>query len=232
MKTKVAPQSSRFSKARSWRLTSPFPDSLLLTTPASALGLIRTDSGILSLPTRLLDQSEASRLAAEPQWRSSSYNFAGTLTPENIEEAFDDIIELDLNRSSDGQASPKPTVIFAGRNIYRMHKAAARDKSDHPARRNRNWQEAHQPRHRRNDSQRHPASVRREASAERRLLRQRRVSDPPRSPWRQHEDQAARRSLGHGCLWPSRRMGRSALHLAAVPHPCVPDQLMYESYND
>jgi len=68
-------------------------------------------------------------LASESQWRSSSYNFAGTLTPENIEEAFDDIIELDLNRSSDGQTSPKPTVIFAGRNIYRMHKAAARDKA-------------------------------------------------------------------------------------------------------
>jgi hypothetical protein len=68
-------------------------------------------------------------LASEPQWRSSSYNFNATLTPENIEEAFDDIIELDLNRSSDGQSSPKPTVIFAGRNIYRMHKAAARDKT-------------------------------------------------------------------------------------------------------
>lgn len=68
-------------------------------------------------------------LASESQWRSSSYNFAGTLTPENIEEAFDDIIDLDLNRSSDGQTSPKPTVIFAGRNIYRMHKAAARDKT-------------------------------------------------------------------------------------------------------
>ena len=68
-------------------------------------------------------------LASEPQWRTSSYDFAGTLTPENIEEAFDDIIELDLNRRSDGQASPKPTVIFAGRNIYRMHKAAARDKT-------------------------------------------------------------------------------------------------------
>lgn len=67
-------------------------------------------------------------LAAESQWRNSAYDFNGTLTPENIEEAFDDIIELDLNRSSDGQASPKPTVIFAGRNIYRMHKAAARDK--------------------------------------------------------------------------------------------------------
>jgi len=67
-------------------------------------------------------------LATEPQWRTSSYDFATTLTAENIEEAFDDIIELDLNRSSDGQRSPKPTVIFAGRNIYRLHKAAARDK--------------------------------------------------------------------------------------------------------
>lgn len=68
-------------------------------------------------------------LATESQWRNSSYNFSGTLTPENIEEAFDDILELDLNRSSDGQKSPRPTVIFAGRNIYRMHKAAARDKT-------------------------------------------------------------------------------------------------------
>jgi hypothetical protein len=67
-------------------------------------------------------------VATESQWRNSSYDFATTLTPENIEEAFDDIIELDLNRNSDGQKSPKPTVIFAGRNIYRMHKAAARDK--------------------------------------------------------------------------------------------------------
>lgn len=68
-------------------------------------------------------------LATESQWRPSSYNFAGTLNPENIEEAFDDILELDLNRGTDGQKSPKPTVIFAGRNIYRMHKAAARDKA-------------------------------------------------------------------------------------------------------
>lgn len=68
-------------------------------------------------------------LATESQWRSSSYNFAGTLNPENIEEAFDDILELDLNRGSDGQKSAQPTVIFAGRNIYRMHKAAARDKT-------------------------------------------------------------------------------------------------------
>lgn len=67
-------------------------------------------------------------LAIETQFRSSSYNFAGGLTPENIEEAFDDITQLDLNRSSDGQSSPRPNAIFAGRNIYRMHKAAARDK--------------------------------------------------------------------------------------------------------
>ncbi len=69
-------------------------------------------------------------LATESQWRPSSYDFDGNLTPENIEEAFDDIIELDLTRteSSDGKASSKPSVIFAGRNIYRTHKAAARDK--------------------------------------------------------------------------------------------------------
>jgi hypothetical protein len=65
-------------------------------------------------------------LANESQWRSSSYNFNGGLNTENIEEAFDDIIELDLNRQDD--ESPKPTVIFAGRNIYRIHKGAARDK--------------------------------------------------------------------------------------------------------
>lgn len=70
-------------------------------------------------------------LASEAQWRSSAYDFNGTLTPENIEEAFDDIIELDLNRgaTTDSESKSKPTVIFAGRNIYRMHKAAARDKA-------------------------------------------------------------------------------------------------------
>ena len=138
---------------------------------------------------------------------------------------------LILIRSSDGQASPKPTVIFAGRNIYRMHKAAATRQDHHPTRRDWHRQEAHQPRHCRNDTQWHPAAVRREASSERGVLRQRRVSDPSCSPWRQHEDQAAGSSLGHGCLRPSRRVGRAALLLAAVPHPCVPDQLMCESYN-
>jgi len=70
-------------------------------------------------------------LATESQWRPSSYDFDGALTPENIEEAFDDILELDLNRgaTTDSDQKSKPTVIFAGRNIYRMHKAAARDKA-------------------------------------------------------------------------------------------------------
>lgn len=70
-------------------------------------------------------------LATESQFRSSSYDFDGSLSPENIEEAFDDILELDLNRgaTSDANTKSKPTVIFAGRNIIRMHRAVARDKS-------------------------------------------------------------------------------------------------------
>lgn len=70
-------------------------------------------------------------LATESQWRPSSYGFTGTLTPENIEEAFDDILEIDLNRgqNTNSETKEKPTCIFAGRNIYRMHKAAARDKT-------------------------------------------------------------------------------------------------------
>lgn len=69
-------------------------------------------------------------LATESQWRPSAYDFNGTLTPENIEEAFDDILELDLNRgpTTDSETKQKPTVIFAGRNIIRMHRSAARDK--------------------------------------------------------------------------------------------------------
>lgn len=69
-------------------------------------------------------------LASESQWRPSSYDFNGTLDTENIEEAFDDILELDLTRgkTTADKANEKPSVIFAGRNIYRMHKGAARDK--------------------------------------------------------------------------------------------------------
>jgi hypothetical protein len=62
-------------------------------------------------------------LATESQWRSSAYNFAGGLNAENIEEAFDDLLEIDLNRDKE-----RPSVIFAGRDIYRLHKAAARGK--------------------------------------------------------------------------------------------------------
>lgn len=62
-------------------------------------------------------------LANQPLFRPSSYDFDGGLEPGNIEEALDDII-LDLTH--DGEA---PTVIFVGRNIYRMHRAAARDKA-------------------------------------------------------------------------------------------------------
>src|SRR5258706_11029592 len=67
-------------------------------------------------------------MATESQWRTSAYDFTGSLTPENIEEAFDDITELDLNRSTDGQSSPQPSVIFHRRKFYQTAKAAPRDK--------------------------------------------------------------------------------------------------------
>lgn len=60
--------------------------------------------------------------AAETQWRTSSYAFAGALTAANIEEAFDDIL-LDLTLKSD-----KPDLILVGRNIYRLYRAAVRSK--------------------------------------------------------------------------------------------------------
>ncbi len=63
-------------------------------------------------------------MATESQWRTSSYTFGALgITVENIEEVFDDILELDLRRKKEGVS-----VIFAGRNLYRIHKAAARDK--------------------------------------------------------------------------------------------------------
>ena len=61
-------------------------------------------------------------LATESQFRSSSYDFDGNLDANNIEEAFDDIL-LDLTRNGES-----PTVIFTGRNIFRLHRTAARDK--------------------------------------------------------------------------------------------------------
>lgn len=59
----------------------------------------------------------------ETQWRTSSYNFAGGLTASNIEEAFDDLL-MDLTLKND-----KPDLILAGRNIYRLYRAAVRDKT-------------------------------------------------------------------------------------------------------
>lgn len=60
--------------------------------------------------------------AAETQWRTSSYAFAGALNASNIEEAFDDIL-LDLTLKSE-----KPDLILVGRNIYRLYRAAVRAK--------------------------------------------------------------------------------------------------------
>lgn len=60
--------------------------------------------------------------ATEAQWRTSSYDFAGGLNETNIEEAYDDVL-MDLTLKGD-----KPTIILAGRNHYRMYRAAVRDK--------------------------------------------------------------------------------------------------------
>ncbi|GMQ92460.1 MAG: hypothetical protein BMS9Abin11_1791 [Gammaproteobacteria bacterium] len=59
---------------------------------------------------------------AETQWRTSSYDFLGTLDQTNVEEAFDDVM-LDLTMKGE-----KPDIIIAGRNIMRVYRAAARDK--------------------------------------------------------------------------------------------------------
>lgn len=60
--------------------------------------------------------------AAEPQLRTSTYDFAGTLDSTTIEEACDDVL-LDLTMNGD-----KPDVIIAGRNWIRTYRAAIRDK--------------------------------------------------------------------------------------------------------
>jgi hypothetical protein len=60
--------------------------------------------------------------ATETQWRTSAYDFDGGLDATNIEEAFDDIL-MDLTLKSD-----KPDLILCGRNIYRLYRAACRDK--------------------------------------------------------------------------------------------------------
>jgi len=61
--------------------------------------------------------------ASESQWRTSAYDFStGNLDETNIEEAFDDVL-MDLTLKGE-----KPDVILCGRNIYRLYRAAVRDK--------------------------------------------------------------------------------------------------------
>lgn len=60
--------------------------------------------------------------ATETQWRTSAYDFGGSLDETTIEEAFDDIL-MDLTLKGD-----KPDIILCGRNIYRSYRAAVRDK--------------------------------------------------------------------------------------------------------
>jgi len=62
----------------------------------------------------------------ESQWRTSSYDFNGTLTAADIEEAFRDIFR-DLTQKSD-----KPSVIIAGIDIMRMYETAIADKISLP----------------------------------------------------------------------------------------------------
>lgn len=61
-------------------------------------------------------------LALEPMFRPAVYVFAGSLTAVNIEATFDDIL-LDM-QNDEGKVS----VIFLGRNLFTLHRNAARAK--------------------------------------------------------------------------------------------------------
>lgn len=60
--------------------------------------------------------------ATNTDWRTSAYDFSGTLNSTNIEEAFDDVL-MDLTLKKE-----RPSVIIAGRDIYRTYRQAIRDK--------------------------------------------------------------------------------------------------------
>lgn len=60
--------------------------------------------------------------AAEVQWRTSAYQFSGSLDATNIEEAFDDVL-MDLTLKGE-----KPDLILMGRNLVRTYRQAIRDK--------------------------------------------------------------------------------------------------------
>jgi hypothetical protein len=61
--------------------------------------------------------------ANEPQWRTMAKDYSGSLTYQNIEEEFDDIL-LDMKQGK----NEKPDLILCGRNIYKMYRKAVRDK--------------------------------------------------------------------------------------------------------
>lgn len=61
--------------------------------------------------------------ATEKQWRTMAKAYNGSLTAENIEEEFDDIL-LDMKQGK----NEKPDLILCGRNIYKMYRKAVRDK--------------------------------------------------------------------------------------------------------
>lgn len=61
--------------------------------------------------------------ASEPQWRTMVKDYSGSLTHQNIEEEFDDIL-LDMKQGK----NEKPDLILCGRNIYKMYRKAIRDK--------------------------------------------------------------------------------------------------------
>jgi hypothetical protein len=60
--------------------------------------------------------------ATTHQWRTSAYDFDGSLDESVVEEAFDDIIR-DLTMKGE-----KPSVIIVGLNIDRIYRAAVREK--------------------------------------------------------------------------------------------------------
>lgn len=61
--------------------------------------------------------------ANEPQWRTMVKDYSGSLTYQNVEEEFDDIL-LDMKQGK----NEKPDLILCGRNIYKMYRKAVRDK--------------------------------------------------------------------------------------------------------
>lgn len=61
--------------------------------------------------------------ATTEDWRTMVADFTDTLTAENIEEVFDDIL-LDMKQGK----NEKPDLILCGKNIYKLYRKAVRDK--------------------------------------------------------------------------------------------------------